>query len=48
MSDVGQYPNLLAELMRRGYSDESLARICGQNMLRVWSRVEQIAERERS
>lgn len=45
LSDVGQYPNLLAELMRRGYSDESLARICGQNMLRVWSLVEQIAGR---
>jgi membrane dipeptidase len=43
LSDVGQYPNLLAELMRRGYSNESLARICGQNMLRVWSEVEQIA-----
>jgi membrane dipeptidase len=48
LSDVGQYPNLLAELMRRGYSDESLARICGQNMLRVWSRVEQIAGHKRS
>ncbi len=48
LSDVGQYPNLLAELMRRGYSDESLARICGQNMLRVWSRVEQIAGSKRN
>lgn len=40
---VGEYPNLLAELLRRGYSDESLARICGQNMLRVWSEVEELA-----
>ena len=40
---VGEYPNLIAELLLRGYSEESLARICGQNMLRVWSQVEEIA-----
>ncbi len=40
---VGEYPNLLAELLRRGYSEDSLARICGQNMLRVWAEVEELA-----
>lgn len=40
---VGEYPNLIAELLRRGYSEQSLARICGENMLRVWSEVEGIA-----
>ena len=43
LRDVGEYRNLLAELLRRGYPDESLAKIFGQNMLRVWSEVEQFA-----
>jgi membrane dipeptidase len=30
------YPNLLAELLRRGYSESDLKKICYQNVLRVW------------
>ena len=48
LRNVGEYPNLLAELLRRGYSEESLASICGENMLRVWSQVEQVAGRNRN
>jgi membrane dipeptidase len=40
LKDVSQYPNLIAELMRRGYSDEALRKICGENLLRVWSAAE--------
>jgi membrane dipeptidase len=43
LKDVSQYPNLLAELLRRGYSDDDVRKICGANLLRVWSKVEEIA-----
>jgi membrane dipeptidase len=45
LKDVSQYPNLLAELLRRGYSDDDLRKIFGANLLRVWSNVEEIAQR---
>jgi membrane dipeptidase len=46
LKDVAQYPNLIAELMRRGYSDAELRKICGENLLRVWSAVERCAAQE--
>jgi membrane dipeptidase len=35
LKDVSMYPNLLAELLRRGYSDADLEKICSGNALRV-------------
>ncbi len=43
LEDVSKYPNLLAELLARGYSQEELRKICGGNLLRVWREVERIA-----
>ncbi|MBW2268460.1 MAG: dipeptidase [Deltaproteobacteria bacterium] len=43
LADVGDFPNLTLELVRRGYSDEAVAKILGGNALRVLERVEQIA-----
>ncbi len=43
LKDVSQYPNLLAELLRRGYSEEDLAKICYQNVFRVWKKTEEVA-----
>lgn len=40
LKDVSEYPNLVAEFLRRGYSEEDIARILGGNLLRVWSEVE--------
>jgi membrane dipeptidase len=40
LQDVSHYPNLIAELLRRGYSDSDLAMIFGGNLLRVWEEVE--------
>ena len=45
LEDVSKYPGLLAELVRRGYSDTDLAKIAGENLLRVWSEVERVAAR---
>lgn len=35
LEDVSTYPMLLAELLRRGYSDEDIRKIAGRNILRV-------------
>lgn len=43
LKDVSQFPNLLAELLKRGYSEEDIAKICYKNVFRVWSQVEQVA-----
>jgi membrane dipeptidase len=40
LKDVSDYPNLVAEFLRREYSEEDIARILGGNLLRVWSEVE--------
>ena len=43
LEDASQMPNLLAELLRKGYSDEDIAKICYQNTFRVWRAVEEYA-----
>lgn len=43
LEDVSGYPKLLAELMRRGYSDEDLKKIMGGNLLRVMREAERIS-----
>jgi len=35
LEDVSRYPDLLAELMRRGWSDADVAKLAGGNILRV-------------
>jgi membrane dipeptidase len=44
LKDVSQYPNLVAELLRRGYSEADVGQILGGNFLRVWKAVEAEAE----
>ena len=43
LKDVSRYPNLIVELLRLGYGETDIEKICGGNLLRVWSEVEQIA-----
>jgi membrane dipeptidase len=45
LEDVSAYPQLLAELIRRGYSDEDIKKIAGRNILRVMRQVEATAMR---
>lgn len=45
LEDVSKYPELTAELIRRGYSDEDILKILGRNLLRVLSRAEAVARR---
>lgn len=45
LSDVSMYPNLFAELIRRGWTEWDLERLAGGNLLRVLERVEATARR---
>ena len=40
LEGVDRYPALLAELMRRGWSDADIAKLAGENVLRVMAAVE--------
>lgn len=44
LEDVSKFPNLLAELIRRGWSDVAIAKIAGRNFLRVFRQVERVAK----
>lgn len=48
LADVGTYPALLAELMRRGWSDGDIAKLAGENVLRVMSAAEKVAAEART
>ena len=43
LKDVSCYPNLIYELMKKGYTEEDIKKICSDNFLRVWSDVERTA-----
>ena len=43
LKDVSSYPNLIAGLLKRGYSEEDVHKILGENLLRVWEAVEAYA-----
>lgn len=45
LEDVTTYPDLFAELLRRGYSEENLKKIAGLNVLRVMREAEAVASR---
>jgi len=45
LEDVSTYPALLAELARRGWTDEELAKLAGENMIRVMREAEAAARR---
>ncbi|HET9985328.1 MAG TPA: dipeptidase [Longimicrobiales bacterium] len=45
LEDAGAFPNLFAELLRRGYSKEDLRKIAGQNLLRAMRQMEAVARR---
>jgi membrane dipeptidase len=43
LKDVSSYPNLIAGLLERGYSEDDVRKILGENLLRVWEAVEAYA-----
>lgn len=45
LSDVSMYPNLFAELIRRGWSDHDLKLLAGENLLRAFAQAEAVSKR---
>ncbi len=48
LEGVDRYPALLIELMKRGWSDSDIARLAGENILRVMADAERVAARLRA
>jgi membrane dipeptidase len=44
LKDVSQYPNLIYVLLKRGYTEQDIEKICYKNVWRVWNEVEKIAK----
>jgi membrane dipeptidase len=45
LEDTSKYPDLIAELLKRGYSDADVKKILGQNVLRVMREAEKVSKR---
>ena len=45
LKDVASYPNLIYHLLKRGYSEEDIEKICYKNIWRVWSAVEEAKQK---
>lgn len=43
LNDVSTYPALFAELAHRGWSDQDMRKLAGENILRVMARAEEVA-----
>lgn len=43
LKDVSSYPNLIEGLLKRGYSEQDIAKILSGNVMRVWKAVESYA-----
>jgi len=46
LKDVSAYPNLIFELLKRGYTEADIANMCYKNVFRVWRAVEKVAASE--
>lgn len=44
LKDVSQYPNLIYVLLKRGYTEDDIEKICYKNVWRVWNEVERVAK----
>ncbi|MGI8496261.1 MAG: dipeptidase [Gemmatimonadaceae bacterium] len=45
LEDVSRFPDLFAELSRRGWTDEQLRKLAGENVLRVLTQAQAVAKR---
>jgi membrane dipeptidase len=48
LEDVSKYPDLFAELARRGWTDADLRKLAGENLQRVFRRAEHVSSRMRA
>jgi len=43
LKDVSGFPNLIEELLNRGYTEDDIEKICSKNVFRVWNKVLEVA-----
>jgi membrane dipeptidase len=48
LEDVSTFPDLIAELSRRGWTEDELRKLAGENVLRAWREAETVSRRLRS
>ena len=39
LKDVSMFPNVIAEMLRRGYTEKDIEKVCNGNLFRVWNAV---------
>ena len=44
LEDASKLPDLLHELLKRGYTTEDIEKLCSKNIFRVWNEVIAVAE----
>jgi len=44
LENVSKYPNLVAELIKEGFSDDDIIKVIGENFLRVLEKAENVAQ----
>lgn len=44
LEDVSKYPDLIYTLLKRGYSEDDIQKICSKNAFRVWNKVIDVAK----
>jgi membrane dipeptidase len=42
LEDVSKYPYLFAELVKRNWTEEEVAKVAGLNIIRVFKRTEEV------
>ena len=45
LKDASQYPNVIGELLKRGYTEEDIEKICYLNVFRVWNKSAEVASK---
>lgn len=43
IESVADYPNIIYELLKRGYAEKDIRKIFGENLIRVWKKTEKVA-----
>jgi len=45
IEDVSSFPNIIYELLKKGYTEKQIEKICAGNILRIWKKVEEHSEK---
>lgn len=48
LKDASEYPNLIEELLKRGYTESDIQQICSGNIFRVWNEVSSMAKEKQT